>query len=109
MTEIVFTDLPAALVNLRPGAVWALEGDTYDKLIWKDEIQTKPTEQECLDEMFRLWELKNNTAYKIDRAKAYPSIGDQLDALFHAGVFPQEMAAQIQAVKDQYPKTNNNT
>lgn len=39
------------------------------------------------------------------RLKEYPSIGDQLDALFHAGVFPAEMAAQIQAVKDKYPKT----
>ena len=38
------------------------------------------------------------------RADAYPPIGDQLDALFHAGVFPAEMAAQIQAVKDKYPK-----
>ena len=34
----------------------------------------------------------------------YPPIGDQLDALFHAGVFPEEMAAKIQAVKDAYPK-----
>jgi hypothetical protein len=39
-----------------------------------------------------------------DRVPEYPEIGDQLDALFHAGVFPAEMAAQIQAVKDKYPK-----
>ena len=43
-------------------------------------------------------------AYKEQRASAYPSIADQLDALFHAGVFPAEMAAAIQAVKDKYPK-----
>ena len=43
-------------------------------------------------------------AYKYQRTFEYPSIGDQLDALFHAGVFPPEMAAQIQAVKDKYPK-----
>lgn len=42
--------------------------------------------------------------YKSKRAAEYPSIGDQLDALFHAGVFPAEMAAQIQAIKDKYPK-----
>jgi len=42
--------------------------------------------------------------YRVMRAMNYPSIGDQLDALFHAGVFPAEMAAQIQAVKDEYPK-----
>jgi hypothetical protein len=43
-------------------------------------------------------------AYKQKRVGEYPSIGDQLDALFRAGVFPAEMAAQIQAVKDKYPK-----
>ena len=43
-------------------------------------------------------------AYKFSRASEYPAIGDQLDALFHAGVFPADMAAQIQAVKDKYPK-----
>lgn len=46
----------------------------------------------------------NPNQYQRDRAKEYPSIGDQLDALFHAGVFPEEMAAAIQAVKDKYPK-----
>jgi len=42
--------------------------------------------------------------YRVMRALTYPSIGDQLDALFHAGVFPEGMTAQIQAVKDNYPK-----
>jgi hypothetical protein len=42
--------------------------------------------------------------YKPNRAAEYPSLGDQLDALFHAGVFPADMAAKIQAVKDKYPK-----
>ena len=43
-----------------------------------------------------------NTQYQRDRL--YPPIGDQLDALFHAGVFPDDMAATIQAVKDAHPK-----
>ena len=47
---------------------------------------------------------QNPDLYKEQRVAEYPSIGDQLDALFHAGVFPPEMAAQIQAVKDKYPK-----
>ena len=42
--------------------------------------------------------------YAEKRVTEYPTVGDQLDALFHAGVFPEEMAAQIQAVKDKYPK-----
>ena len=42
--------------------------------------------------------------YDEMRRRSYPSIGDQLDALFHAGVFPDDMAATIQAVKDANPK-----
>jgi hypothetical protein len=42
--------------------------------------------------------------YADKRAAEYPSVGDQLDALFHAGVFPEEMASAIQVVKDKYPK-----
>lgn len=42
--------------------------------------------------------------YRRFRATEYPPIGDQLDALYHAGVFPPEMEAQIQAIKDKYPK-----
>ena len=45
-----------------------------------------------------------NERYKIERKNEYPDIGEQLDALYHAGVFPSEMAAQIQAVKEAYPK-----
>lgn len=44
------------------------------------------------------------TDYRALRAAEYPAIGDQLDALFKAGAFPADMAAQIQAVKDKYPK-----
>ena len=42
--------------------------------------------------------------YKDDRRTGYPDIGDQLDALYHAGVFPKEMADKIKAVKDANPK-----
>lgn len=48
--------------------------------------------------------IRDANAYKVKRAAAYPPIGDQLDALFHAGVFPAEMAAKLQAVKNKYPK-----
>ena len=49
--------------------------------------------------------LADSKAYIEQRVMEYPAIGDQLDALFHAGVFPDDMAAQIQAVKDKYPKS----
>jgi len=46
----------------------------------------------------------NSLTYQQKRVTEYPSIGDQLDALYKAGVFPAELAAQIKTVKDKYPK-----
>jgi len=41
-------------------------------------------------------------AYKDLRAAEYPAITDQLDTIFHDGL--DAWKAQIQAVKDKYPK-----
>jgi hypothetical protein len=41
-------------------------------------------------------------AYKAQRAAEYPAITDQLDTIFHEGL--DAWKAQIQAVKDKYPK-----
>jgi hypothetical protein len=68
--------------------------------MWIDDNSTPPTVEEIYAEIAR----QEQQEYKELRATEYPSIGDQLDALFHAGVFPEEMAAQIQAIKDKYPK-----
>jgi hypothetical protein len=43
-------------------------------------------------------------AYIAKRAAEYPSIGDQLDALWKGGNDTAEMLAKIQAVKAKYPK-----
>lgn len=61
-------------------------------------------EAKITTECDRLRTVHAATQHQRDRVHAYPPIGDQLDALFHAGVFPPEMAAQIQATKDKYPK-----
>jgi hypothetical protein len=66
--------------------------DYQEYLAWIDEGNTP--------------ESADNTRpdYRAQRAAEYPSIGDQLDALFHAGLMPLEMAIKIQAVKAKYPK-----
>jgi hypothetical protein len=58
-------------------------------------------------EISRMQAEEEANAYKLKRSAEYPSIGDQLDALFHAGVFPEDMAAAIQVIKDKYPKGDN--
>lgn len=41
-------------------------------------------------------------AYKEQRARAYPSIPDQLDLIYHQGL--DAWKAAIEAVKQEYPK-----
>ena len=43
-------------------------------------------------------------AYIAKRVSEYPSIGDQLDALWKGGDAAAAMLAQVQAVKAKYPK-----
>jgi len=45
--------------------------------------------------------------WAIRRREAYPSVGDQLDDLFKAGAFSDDMAARIQAVKDSIAKPDD--
>lgn len=93
-----------AISSLLPGAEFSIRENDYNQIDWWDEVYQKPTKEEVEAEIQRLQSEHNSTEYQRQRVFEYPTIGDQLDALFHAGVFPPEMAAQIQAVKDKYPK-----
>lgn len=95
-------DKAQAITSLRPNAEWSLYDNSV--LVWHDTEQTQPTDAEIEAEIVRLQTEYDAQQYARSRALEYPPIGDQLDALFHAGVFPADMAAQIQAVKDKYPK-----
>lgn len=78
---------------------------------WRLDGEDPTTEQEYLDKVnwsdpnnIIYWNQIQSELYKLNRLEEYPSIGDQLDSLFHAGVFPLAMAEKIQAIKDKYPK-----
>jgi hypothetical protein len=60
-----------------------------------DEVLTK--EAELLSEY-------DAQEYARNRQPLYPAIGDQLDDLYHAGVFSAEMTATLKKVKDDNPK-----
>jgi len=107
-----------ALQSLRPGAQWSLDGDDYENVTWlepseedggqtipsKQEVLTEtiPSKQEVLTEIDRLKEVYNNTQYQRNRVKAYPSITDQLDMLYHGGL--DAWKEEINKVKELYPK-----
>ena len=48
--------------------------------------------------------IHDNNKYQRDRAESYPSIGDQLDMIYHAGQGGDAFQKAIKAVKDKYPK-----
>ena len=72
------------------------------------KVQLTPEEEKIRDdeeaEFKKEQEEYLKVKYKDDRNRGYPEIGDQLDALYHAGVFPKEMEDKIKAVKDANPK-----
>lgn len=96
-------DIQRALLSIRPGASWSLNGETYDGLMWsKENDLPPPTEEEINQEVQRLKEEYENNKYQRDRASEYPSIQDQLDALYHQGY--DGWKAMIDEVKNKYPK-----
>ena len=80
-----------------------IAGLDYDTIVLQDGI-SMPSKEEFDKVKAEVEQLSSNLEYRNLREKEYPAVGDQLDALFHAGVFPPEMAAKIQAIKDKYPK-----
>ena len=96
-----------ALTSLCPTANFSAseENDgTNVQIYWADEVQTQPTDAEIQTEINRLQEEYDKNKYQRDRKRKYPDMGDQLDALYHAGVFPEDMASKLKAVKDEFPK-----
>jgi len=92
------SNLAKALTRLAPTAQYVIRGDQIE---WHSTDIPQPTTEQIQAEFAAM----DAEKYREQRAAEYPSIGDQLDALFHAGVFPPEMAAKIQAVKDKHPKS----
>ena len=90
-----------AILSLRPNAEFVVRGEVVE---WHDTKQTQPTDAEINAEVTRLQAEYDAKAYQRSRKPEYPDIGDQLDDLFKAGAFSDDMTAKIKAVKDKYPK-----
>ena len=66
--------------------------------------QTPPTEEAIQEKLVELVAEYDAQEYARNRQPLYPAIGDQLDDLYHAGVFSAEMTAKLKKVKDDNPK-----
>ena len=82
-----------AIYKLYPQVVTIRDGEAFD-------AQENPV---AYDEAAVQAEM-DASAYKAQRAAAYPPIGEQLDALWKGGDAAADMLARVQAVKLEYPK-----
>jgi hypothetical protein len=83
------------------------DGNTFpihESLSWVDCDGTVTTEHTYDGAVFVAPVVPDPPTYDEMRRRNYPPIGDQLDALYHAGVFPDAMAAEIKKIKDAYAK-----
>ena len=88
-------------------AINSLVGGNFSAL--GDEVtyhdgQTPPSDSAISTEVARLQAEYDALEYARKRQPLYPAIGDQLDDLYHAGVFSAEMIAKLKKVKDDNPK-----
>ena len=92
-----------AIQSLVPGAEVSV--GLYDQSITWHRPETAPvTVEQIHQEQRRLQQAYDWHEYQRNRAREYPTIQEQLDALYHAGVFPPAMAEKIRAVKEKYPQ-----
>ena len=95
------TDIINSILAINSEAVVAVEENNVDKITWL-ESTTPISKADILAKQKQLVTAYANNKYQRDRAKAYPSIADQLDDIYHNGV--DEWKKTIKAVKDKYPK-----
>ena len=91
-----------AIQSLVPGAEVSVAVHD-DSVTWINPGNPPITDEQIAAEQQRLQMIHDWHEYRRNRAAEYPTIQEQLDALYHAGVFPAEMAARIRAVKEKYP------
>ena len=92
----------ATIYKYDPAATYDFAtGENYDKIVWSSNelIPTKEVFLQDVSESEQKFELQE---CHDKRVAEYPSYADQFDTIFHEGV--DEWKAQIQAVKDKYPK-----
>jgi hypothetical protein len=95
--------LHTAISNLAKGSVYQMAGEDYSGLEWHSENDfPPPTREEVESEVERLKKEYEINTYQRNREVSYPSIQDQLDALYHQGY--DGWKAIIDEVKNKYPK-----
>ena len=97
------TDIINSIRAINSEAVVAVEENNVDKITWL-ESTTPISKEDILAKQAELQTDYDNKEYQRNRASEYPSIAEQLDLIYHAGVGGDAFQAAIKAVKDKHPK-----
>ena len=90
-----------SILKINPNAQVSVSANDVKQIDWHDG--TKPiAEKDILAKEKELLSEYDANKYQRDRVKAYPSIEEQLDDLYHNGV--EGWKKTIKAIKDKYPK-----
>lgn len=81
-------DKAAAIISLRPGALWAMDGNDVENITWLTEGVEPLTEAEVLAEMARLQAAADESAQEKEAARAA-----SLAKLAALGLTPDDLAA----------------
>ena len=92
-----------AILAINPKAEVSVSANDVDTIVW--ENGTAPiAKADILAKQKELVTAYDKVKYQRDRAEAYPSIGEQLDLIYHAGQGGDAFQAAIKAVKNKHPK-----
>lgn len=101
MSSICLADV---LHEIRPGATWILDGNSYSGLQWLDENQEKPTEEECLVAISDMQATFANNVVREAREQAYRLNSDPLFFKWQRGSIEKQVwLDEIQRIKDENP------
>ena len=105
------TDITNAILALDPNAEVSVNAEDVNQITWHDGNPNSITVAQIQTNQAELQKAHDAKAYARARASAYPSIGDQLDMLWHAiddnstlKTRYADFHTAIKAVKDANPK-----
>ena len=90
-----------SILAINPNAKVVVRGNDITQIEWHNGT-TPIAEADILAKQKELVTAYDKVKYQRDRAEAYPSIGEQLDDLYHNGI--DGWKTSIKAIKDKYPK-----
>jgi len=79
-------DVLTAIKKIRPNALVSVKNNDINEITWIDNNPTNITTQQIQNELDKQTNQINNPEsllYSYTRKKEYPSIGEQLDSLWH--------------------------